>query len=351
MIKLQLPKKLSLVESMEFSCKLRDIEKSDHYELDFCQVGIVEPFALLIVSSEIQRLKSKNPDAIFNFENYGKMGYAGHMGFFKSFGLDQGKRPGEARGTDTHIPMKILNCEELQRDAAEKGSYVGDIIEEESEQLASMLCKQDQGAVHETLAYSIREIMRNVVEHSEATQIGLCAQYWPSRHQVEVAILDRGVGLKSTMKRNPHLDVSNHKAAINYALMPAVSGTAFKGSKRKQKGPWANSGFGLYMTSRICRNGGTFFVASGDTGMLLTTKGGKKYFPCAFSGTAIRMVIKTNLVEALNESLNLYRNDGYEIQRTYEEIVDIDPSSASLMLSKDFDLSVLQKILAKLKGS
>ncbi|WP_092949868.1 hypothetical protein [Roseateles sp. YR242] len=39
-------------------------------------------------------------------------------------------------------------------------------------------------------------------------------------------------------------------------------------------GNWANSGFGLYMTNRICRNGGNFFIASGATSMLLT-RGGK----------------------------------------------------------------------------
>jgi hypothetical protein len=104
------------------------------------------------------------------------------------------------------------------------------------------------------------------------------------------------------------------------------------------------------MTSRICRNGGNFFVASGDAGMLLTAKGGKRYFECAFSGTAVRMVIDTSQIESLSKSLSHYRQEGFEIQKTYKEIVNIDPSSASLMLTKDFDLSVWQKILLTLRG-
>ena len=63
------------------------------------------------------------------------------------------------------------------------------------------------------------------------------------------------------------------------------------------------------------------------------------------------MVIRTNQISDLREALELYKNEGYAIQQRYREIVNIDPSSASLMLSEDFDLSVWDKLLAKLKGS
>lgn len=86
--------------------------------------------------------------------------------------------------------------------------------------------------------------------------------------------------------------------------------------------------------------------------MLLTKKSeGKRYFECTFDGTAIRMVLKTDQIGNLRESLEQYRNEGYEIQSRYKEIVSIDPSSASLMLSEDFDLSVWDKLLNKIKGA
>lgn len=192
--------------------------------------------------------------------------------------------------------------------------------------------------------------MRNVVEHSNANQFGICAQYWPSKYKAEVAILDRGIGIRTSLSNNPHLETSDDKKSLNYALMPAVSGKAFKGSRVKQKGHWANSGFGLYMTNRICRNGGTFFICSGDTGMLLTKQSeAKRYFSCDFNGTAVRMVLKTDQLAALKDTLDIYRHEGYEIQKRYREIVNIDPSSASLMLSTDFDLSIWDKALKKLK--
>lgn len=77
--------------------------------------------------------------------------------------------------------------------------------------MAAMLCGSDSGAVFDTLTYSVRELMRNVVEHSEAKQFGICAQYWPTKGRVEVAILDRGIGLRESLKNNPHLDVTDDK--------------------------------------------------------------------------------------------------------------------------------------------
>ena len=85
--------------------------------------------------------------------------------------------------------------------------------------------------------------------------------------------------------------------------------------------------------------------------MLLTKKTeAKRYFDCNSTGTAIRMVVKTDQIADLRDTLETYRNEGYQIQSRYKEIVNIDPSSASLMLSEDFDLTVWEKLLAKIKG-
>lgn len=345
------PSSLDLTSALKFSVALGKLEQADEFVFDFNKTQHVEPFPMLLVSSEIQRLANRFEGTKTACANFKHMTYPGHMGFFQAFGLEFGKAPGAANGNKRYIPMKIFRCDELAKRAAEKGIEVGDEVEGESRHMAAMLCGSDVGPIYDTLTYSVREMVRNVVEHSEANQFGICAQYWPTKNKVEVAILDRGIGLRRSLKNNPHLDASDDKRAINYALMPAVSGKAFKGARTKQRGYWANSGFGLYMTSRICRNGGTFFVASGSTGMLLTKKTeAKRYFNCAFGGTAIRMVVRTDQISDLKDMLDTYRNEGYQIQSRYKEIVNIDPSSASLMLSEDFDLSVWERLLAKLKG-
>ncbi|WP_321803518.1 hypothetical protein [Burkholderia sp. BCC1988] len=349
---LQIPAALDLPAALSLSLELGGSEGAEEFVFDFSNVRMVEPFAMLLVSSEISRLKRRFPNVQLRCANFQHMGYAAHMGFFRAFGLSFGNAPGEAKGGSRYVPLTIFDCNSLRREAAQKGIEVGNEIEENSRKLASTLCNGENGALFETLSYSIRELMRNVVEHSDAERFGICAQYWPTKNRAEVGILDRGIGLRESLKNNPHIDASDDKRAINYALMPAVSGKAFKGARNKQRGPWANSGFGLYMTSRICRNGGTFFIATGESGLLLTQKSeGKRYYDCRFQGTAVRMVMRTDQVRDLRETLSKYRSEGFEIQSRYREIVNIDPSSASLMLAEDFDLSVWDRILAKVKAA
>lgn len=348
---IKIPSTLTLQTALNLSTDLAKIEGARSITAEFGGEGSVEPFAMLMISSELQRAAERNNVESFRCKNHERMTYAAHMGFFNAFGYhDAPRKPGNSNGNSRHLPVNILSCEALRDEAASEGTEVGNIIESKAKHLAEMLCGADSGDLFDTLSYSIREIIRNVVEHSESQQIGICAQYWPTKNRVEVAIIDRGVGLRKTLQRNPHLDVNNDRSAVNYALMPAVSGRAFKGS-RQQRGPWANSGFGLYMTSRICRNGGNFFIASGESGMMLTkAKGGKSYSSCSYDGTAVRLVIKTDQIGSLMDSLKRYREDGFAFQQKYREIVNINPSAASLMLSEDFDLSLWDKIMATLKG-
>lgn len=348
--RIYIPKSLDMSSALQFSLKLKSTKQAERFIFDFSEVGHIEPFGMLLICSELRGLLRRFPDALPAFEKYEHMSYAAHMGLFQAIGLDFGKAPGEARGSARYLPLTIFSCEQLLHKAASLALEVGDVVESESKQLSQMLCGEAEGPVFDTLAYSLREMMRNVVEHSNASQFGVCAQFWPTKNRAEVAIVDRGIGLKKSLESNPHLDASDDKKAINYALMPAVSGKAFKGAKKSTKGHWGNSGFGLYMTSRICRNGGNFFVLSGDTGMMLTAKA-KQYFPSHFPGTAVRLVVKTDQLANLRNTLETYRREGLEIQSKYKEIVSIDPSSASLMLSEDFDLNLWERLLVNLRSS
>lgn len=348
-VKLRAPGQFNMPSAITFAREIERAPDADEYLIDFGAVRLVEPFAMLLISSELRKLARRACNPEIDCTSFEHMSYAAHMGFFQSFDLEYGKTPGEARGSGSYIPITIFETQKVQRDAFDAGVEVGDQIEATSRRMSAVLCGEDAGALFDTLTYSIREIIRNVIEHSGAERFGICAQYWASRDRVEVAILDRGMGLRRSLSANPHIDVSNDKKAINFALMPAVSGKAYKGSRTKQRGNWGNSGFGLYMTNRICRNGGNFFIASGDTAMLLNRGQGKRYFECSLDGTAVRMVINTSELKGLRESLDRYRSEGYEFQRKYAEIVNIDPSSASLMLSDDFEVSTVERILKRLK--
>ncbi len=332
------PTSLDFSSASLFSKEMETVALADECTFDFAQVGNTEPFGMLLTSSVIQHLRERHPNTKFRARNYAHVRYAAHMGFFKAFGLDFGKSPGEASGSSSYIPLTFFECDELERQAIANGEYVGETIESESKKLAVMLSRSDKGEVFDTLTYCLREIMRNVVEHSGAKNFGICAQFWPTKNKVEVAIVDRGIGLAGSLKANPHLTIGSDKSAINYALQPGISGKSFKGARQSKAGHWVNSGFGLYMTTRLCRNGGSFFLVSGESGMLLGK--GKRYFESAFRGTGVRMVFDTNNIRNLTGSLASLRKEGEEIAAMYKNIAQIDPSSASLMLSRDFDKSI-----------
>jgi len=326
---IKVPKRLTLETTVKFANLICELPDSNRYTFDFDKVGRIEPFALLFLSSELQRCRSKHSDSDFVAANYEACTYSAHMGFFKAFGLDHGKEPGEAKGSSTYLPITIFNVNNILKKAAANFEEAGYFIERQAEEMSSILTRDETGDLFDTLTYSIREIIRNVIEHSQSNQFGFCAQYWPSYESVQLSIIDRGVGIKSGLSQNPKLKVEDNHSALNLALMPGISGKAYKGSRNKMKGVWANSGFGLYMTSRLCREGGSFFIASGDIGLYLSEKK-RKYLNTPFEGTVLRLALKTNRLASLNSRLSKYRE---EAQISGHKIT---ASMASSMLSKDF---------------
>jgi signal transduction histidine kinase len=338
-ITLNIPTKLDLTSAIDFCNRLWVAEEAEKYIFNFKYLGLIEPFSLAYVAAEIKRYASLKYSHGVKFQavNYQQHSYAAHMGFFKAFGLQYGNEPGEASGSSRYIPLTILNVEALKQEAIDSSEYVGQIIEERSNELAKILTQEDNSDLVETLTFSFREIMRNVVEHSESEVLEFCAQYWPTKHKVEIVVLDSGIGIKESLLRNPFLTINDDREAIQLSLMPSISGKMYKGVKINKKNVWQNSGFGLYMTNRICRDGGSFFVCSNGAGLLLT-KSNKQDVSTSFRGTAIRMIIDTRNVSDLNKRLEKYRDVGHRIAQSISESGSyIEASAASMMLSKDFE--------------
>jgi len=330
-----IPSNLNVIQSLSFIDSIFSLPHDDEYIFDFRNLRWSEPFGLLAISYELFRFASKHSSSKLLIKNHEENTYEGHMGFFKAFGLDHGKFPGQAPGSNTYIPIKINSVAALQKKAVSSYEDVGVTIENCAKEISNILVQYLSEKLKETLTYSIREIIRNVVEHSEAAQFGYCAQYWPTKNIVEFSLLEKGIGIRKTLSRNPHLSISSDEDALKLSLLPGVSGQAYNGKRSLNKGVWANSGFGLYMTSRICGNGGSFFLISGDSGILLNNR--KRYYiKTNFQGTALRLRLNTNNIRTLSLILEKYRNEGYEIARRLGKEAPVSASTASQMLSKDF---------------
>lgn len=335
MIEVKVPQNLSLTNSLNFCNRLWDLSQSDEYVFNFGNLGHVEPFTLAYVSTELKRFRNTKPESRFHAKNHEQKSYAAHMGFFQAFGLKFGNEPGEASGSSTYLPLTIWDVSELQAEAICSYEHIGNIIEKRAENIAQLLTRQESGDLVDTLTFSIREIIRNIIEHSDSSIIQYCAQYWPTRGLVEVAILDTGKGVLRGLSTNPYLTLADERDALHLALLPGVSGKAYKGVKKRMNDVWQNSGFGLYMTSRICRNGGDFFIASNDHSLLLD-KNSKDELACKYKGTALRLRIDTSRITSYSEMLAKYRSEGYAAAKRFSGLDAIEPSIASTMLTRDF---------------
>jgi anti-sigma regulatory factor (Ser/Thr protein kinase) len=333
--KIRFPFKSTVAAAMDFAKFLDTVRPSPHYLLDCQNLRFVSPFSLLFLSAELEQFKSDHPNSELLFQNYEGKAYAAHMGFFNACGLRYGEAPSTSPGGETYLPITILDTASLREEARSGFEEIGVTIERHSERFARMLMQTDNGDVVDGVTYSIREILRNIVEHSHSPTMRLCATHLPKQKLVEVAILDTGVGVRDTLTRNPHLEIGTDRDALNFSLLPGISGTTWDGkASASDDNPWANSGYGLYMTSGLCREMGTFFICSGESGIIL--KRDNKYdLQTSFRGTAIRMRVNTDQLIGLSASLARISKLGSAIQRTLKGTSHLSASTASRMLARD----------------
>lgn len=292
---------------------------------------------MVYVAKQIRDFNRLNVGTKVSCTGHQNKDYAANMAFFRAFGLKHGREPNCVDGNDRFVPYTILRIQTIVDEAKRDWEVEQEIIERRAEHLAKILSQEENGNLVDALTFSIREIMRNVFEHSQSKSIEYCAQFWPSYEKVEIVIVDGGIGLRASLKSNPFVQLESDSDAIQQALMPAISSKNFEGVRIDRNNPWHNSGFGLYMSSRICRLGGSFLICSGDHGILLN-ENGKRHIELGhiLSGTAVRMVLSTKKLTTLGGMLAKFRNEGYELAREIKGVGMYDASAASQMLSRDF---------------
>jgi len=296
---IQIPANLTAASALRLGSTIDSVSLADKYVFNLGGLGYVEPFGMLLCASLIRRFIRERTvtagrDLDFRAIGHQDNSYAAHMGFYHSFGLSYGKEPGQASGSASYLPITRLRLSALR--AAAGYQPLGAEIEREAHRLAHVLLQGASTAATELVAYAILEMMRNVPEHSESDDVWYAAQYWSKRDLVEIAILDEGIGLRRSLRRNPKLTVPDDTTALDLALQPGITGSVSVPSglavADAYGDPWANTGYGLYITSNLCAQGGVFQIASGTT-VLQLSKTRRKTLPTRVEGTAVRLQLQT----------------------------------------------------------
>lgn len=302
---------MRLKSALKFASTLKTIVPDNEMVFDFSRMSNFDPLPMLVMGATMRSYRKQFPEIPFSVAGINTKGkdYAGTMGFFKyvSEFLEIGKRPGEAQGSSNYIPITSIVVDELQKAEYEKGNYMvlGDLIEKEAGRLARIVDRGNE-ELHKLLTFLIREILRNTPEHAKTNTMWICGQYWRSYELAEIAIVDEGIGIYESITKNAaHREyIKDNAAALQWALKAGIS-EAFRPSlKQKSSDEWANSGFGLYMVSEICRHlNGSFCIISYENYMLIdnhgVTTGGT-----SFKGTAIRMRVPSKKIASAQKIIS-----------------------------------------------
>jgi anti-sigma regulatory factor (Ser/Thr protein kinase) len=108
-----------------------------------------------------------------------------------------------------------------------------------------------------SLDLCLQELTENVYFHADTTHGGFAAaQSFRNTREIEVAIVDLGIGIAESLRQNPEhaLEASDDLSAIRAAIRPLVTAT-----------PERNSGYGLAFTRFLMEmNSGRLIVWSGE---------------------------------------------------------------------------------------
>lgn len=320
------PSYLKFEKTLEFINTFKSLRENRKYIFDFKNLIHIDPFSLLCLSSEIALFKRNNPNSEFCVKNHEHRTYEAHMGFFQSFGVKYGKETGEANNNNNYIPITLYSVKEIKQEAQDLVINPAELLTKKSKEISTILTRNSCDELKEVLTFCIREIFRNIVEHSKTDKFGFCAQFLPTKNKVIFSVLDTGIGIKESLSENPLLSLKNDLEAIYESLKPGISGKVYEGSKKTTNSidaeTWRNSGYGLYMTSNICKNGGEFFIASKGSGLILNQNSSKN-INLNITGTALTLTIDTNSISNLNEMLK-------DLNNKVSQEVKIKPSKSSM---------------------
>ncbi|MFJ4247930.1 hypothetical protein [Pseudomonas sp. NPDC089741] len=285
---IDLPKRFEK-EYLESFFNLLDSAK-DHPERVTINLGVLEfstPTAMLVAGVVLRNWvayrKALNLDTWRSEvnENNQAHSYLMHLGFFDFINIQAGKKVGEATGSLTYLPIRIIKRPEESAEEAGRDAWY-ESIESVARGLGGVVAgSHDDSKELRIYTYAIREIIRNVFEHSGANECLICGQRW-ANGAVEFAVVDEGIGISSSLRGI--LKIENDENALIQAISPGITRTI---GLSEEKNIYDNSGFGLYVLSQVGSNFGWFALGSGQAKLIGSNREfitSKFSFPGTFVG-------------------------------------------------------------------
>lgn len=227
------------------------------------------------------------------------------------------------------IDIYKFDVEELKREAYEKLIYIGEIIEEKAKDILKNFNLDIK--TRNFYAYILREIMRNVPEHSHASLYYL--ECYKNKNEFAFKVIDRGITIKQSLNTNPRFDIYDDKSAVTFAIKPGVTRSYKRDPNRDDV--WQNSGFGLYMVSSLMKEIGYFELKSGAGRIVVSQKKDNDFMSSPkISGTEVLIIIDKRIVINIPKTLRELSVEGSKLAENsnFSSYADIKTASQASTL-------------------
>ncbi|MCX2781317.1 hypothetical protein [Microbulbifer thermotolerans] len=148
--------------------------------IDFTRLKFSYPTAMLVAGAKIREWAKYRHQQGYKSKKNGinssrrVISYLMHLGFFDFIFMGEGNCVGEAGGSSNYLPITRVTRPDFDPFDNSISDWYED-IQHESNRIAKVLCNGNTDSI-DTYTYAIREIIRNVFEHSHATECYVCGQ-------------------------------------------------------------------------------------------------------------------------------------------------------------------------------
>lgn len=214
----------------------------DSVEIDISRVKFLTPAAIVAVLARCHRWWREGKEIyLCSIDQCENIGYLHRMDFLRHLGIDLPENFRRHPAADRFVPVQSLTF----------ASGNVDVIASEITQCVF----PDTGPEDDTfqaLQYVAGELLSNAKYHS-AGRAFACAQFFPTRNLVRIAVADDGLGIRGsfagTTREN---DAATPDSAIRLALQPGVSSALLRPNPNPYGGQ-NHRGVGLSITRILAK--------------------------------------------------------------------------------------------------
>lgn len=284
--------------------QVEDNNEPLEFVFDFNGLKWIDPSGAVILLETIENLREKEISIQFEpLKDTWKsaISYGLNMGIFQKIGLSSSSCNEEG---ETYLAPKKIHRAEVYEFLESEGKQIEFYFEYISQKISEKVLRFNQWEYDERLkelfTYVVREIVRNIFDHSEADYFYYGSQYIPSTREVELVIADRGVGLINTIPFDAEERWFNRDTTEEAIKKAFTAGITAGSNHSYAHRDYMNSGFGLAMVkSIISEANGVLSLATSDK--TITFINGEQHLSdCNIQGTILRFRVDLEKLSQVN---------------------------------------------------